>query len=423
MIEAQSDNGLDLDKWQKEVLSHEGDITIRSGRQVGKSTVVSLKAYKFATENPNTVTLVIAASQRQSSFLFGKIRQIFDEEITQEDSPYDGNPTLSRIILKNGSRIYCVPTGKTGVYIRGFTVDLLIADEAAYIPETVWLAVIPMLAVSKKKRGKGFIILLSTPFGKGGFFYNTFNDPDFKSFHISSEKCSRIPKKFLMKEKKRLSKVEYAQEYLGEFVDEWNQFFSTALIKNCCKFAEYNFEKEYLRSNKYYLGVDVARYGGDENAFIVAELNGKHIRIVHTSTTSLISTVDTIGRIKKLHEIWKFKKIFIDDGGIGGGVLDVLVESLGNKVIGLNNASRSVEKTGRKRILKEDLYSNALVHMEAGDIELINELRLVGSLKSMTYEYTSNKSLKIYGRNSHLAEAFVRACWCIKQKGLNLYIA
>ncbi|GAF93782.1 unnamed protein product, partial [marine sediment metagenome] len=126
------------DKWQQTVLDHEGNITIRSGRQVGKSEVIGAKACKFAFDNPGTTTLVIAASQRQSSLLFEKIRA---NVMLQNKDPFREPPTLTKILLKNKSNIYCVPAGRTGYFIRGYSIDLLIADEAAYIPETVWLAV------------------------------------------------------------------------------------------------------------------------------------------------------------------------------------------------------------------------------------------------------------------------------------------
>lgn len=447
-----------LDPWQEEVLNHKGDLTIRAGRQVGKSFVIALKVREFATANPGTVTLVIAASQRQASYLFGKIKGFFDEEdrvlvgdatenfmqnlkvkrnptkeersvLTASASIYKGQPTQTRIELKNGSIIYCLPTGKTGVYIRGYTCDLIIADEAAYIAEPVWLSIVPMLVVSREKRGFGNLILLSTPFGKGGFFYESFNDPDFRQFHVSSENCSRISKKFLLKERKRLSKIEYAQEYLGEFVEEWNQFFSTKLLMKCATFIEWEFEKDYRPGHRYYLGVDFARYGGDENAFVVSEMdNNGNLRIVKAETTERVATTDTIGRIRKMDEKFQFRKILVDDGGIGGAITDDLIEIFGRKVVGLNNSSRSIDKDDRKkRILKEDLYSNMLVlleHFETGQkphVQLIADIKLLGSLKSMTFEYTREKNLLIYGKVSHLAEAAVRACWAIKEKGLKLF--
>ena len=67
--------------------------------------------------------------------------------------------------LINGSRIEALPgTEKT---IRGFSgVDLLIVDEAARVADELYYAVRPMLAVSG-----GRLMMLSTPFGKRGVFY------------------------------------------------------------------------------------------------------------------------------------------------------------------------------------------------------------------------------------------------------------
>ena len=416
-----------LDNWQKEVLEHKGSITIRAGRQVGKSTVIGIKAAQFARDRPGTVILVISASKKQAEWLFDKILGEMLEMADNKEIRFEREPTRTKIILKNKSEIHCLPAGRTGIFIRGLAIDLLIADEAAYIPENVWRAVLPMVAVSRKQRGLGWIILLSTPFGKGGYFFDTFHDTDFRQFHLSSEQFPRIPKDFLMKEQKRMSKAEYAQEYLGEFIDEYNQFFPTQVIKDCMTFIEWNTEEEYKPQCGYYLGVDIARYGGDENAFVINEMD-KHNRIktVKCLTTKRMALTDTIGRIKALNDIYKFKRIFIDDAGLGAGVFDMLQEevSIKRKIIGLNNARRSIDRADRKgAILKEDLYSNALVLMETLKINIISDLSLLRSLKCIQFEYTADKRIKIGGKYSHLAEAFVRACWCIRNKGLNVYLA
>ena len=418
------------DRWQKEVLEHRGNITLRTGRQVGKSEVVAEKAGRFAEENAGTVVLIIAASQRQSALLFEKVKGRFDLKSPEGESVYAEPPTLTRIILKNSSKILCLPAGKTGMFIRGFTVDMLIADEAAYIPEVVWNSVIPMIAVSKKTRGFGWLVLLSTPFGKGGFYYDSFTDRDFKSWHVSSEKCARIPRDLLAKEKKRMSKVEYGQEWLGEFCEEFNQMFKTSLIKKCMTFIEWKREEKILGS-KFYLGVDVARYGGDENAFVICEMVGscgnEKLKIVKCLTTERVSCLDTIKKVELLDSEWNFSKIMIDDAGVGGAVTDVLEDKLGRKVIGLNNASKRIEVQGEERkkgILKEDLYSNALVLMEQGNLELIADKDLLRSLKCITFDYGVEKTgkVKIGGVYSHLTEALVRACWCIKEKGLKIFL-
>lgn len=442
-----------MDPWQKEVMQYQGNMSLRCGRQTGKSETISEKGMRFALKNAETTTLVIAASQRQSGLIFEKInakigiehdrliekaikkwkkenpekplRAEIKREIEYTQGLYSSMPTQTKIELTNGSKIYCLPTGKTGAYIRGYTIDLLIADEAAYIPEQVWTAIIPMVAVSRKKKGFGWIILLSTPFGKGGYFYNSCHDKDFKQLHIKSEDCPRIPKEFLRKERQRLSRIEYAQEYLAEFVEEFQQIFPTALIKNRMNFLSWDLKKDYSSKRSYYLGVDFARFGGDENAFVIVELNNqtKQLKVVKCMTTERKSIVDTCGKIQKLHEAFHFRKIFVDDGGVGGGATDLLQDKIGKrKVRGLNNSSRST--TGQVgKILKEDLYSNAVVLMENKEIDIINDMELQRSLKSVTFEYTSQNNLRIYGKYTHLAEAFVRACWCTKEKGLRLFAA
>lgn len=412
------------DGWQRKVLNHQGSVAIRAGRQSGKSEVISQKAKDFAFSHPNTVTLIIAASQRQSGLIFEKVRGRCDE---MDD--YFDKPTLTKIVLNNGSRIYCVPAGRTGYSIRGYTVDLLIADEAAFIPETVWLAVTPMLAVSSQTRGFGWLILISTPFGKGGYFHACCHDDSFLHIHVSSEDCRRISKKFLQAEKRRMTKAQYRQEYLAEFCDEWNQFFPTDLIKKSMTFIEWSKSDDFDSSAGYYLGVDIARYGGDENAFVVCEFKKKKLKVVKCFTTDRVSTVDTVSRIQIIDKAFNFKKIFIDDAGVGGGVTDILLDRIGRRVVGLNNASKRVQVQGEEKkrgILKEDLYSSVLMLLETGRLELISDLGLLRSLKSITYQYgelkSSNSSVKIFGDYAHLAEALVRACWCVKDRGLDLYI-
>ena len=449
----EKDTLIQYDSWQRDILKHEGNIAIRTGRQCGKSEVVSEKGKILALEHENTNTLVIAASQRQSSLLFEKIKakidiinnELIDQAIKDYKTKfkkdpskeklrdikwtkglYKEAPTQTRIKLLNGSVLYCLPTGKTGAFIRGFTIDFLIADEAAFISEQVWLAIMPMIAVSQKTRGFGWIILLSTPFGKGGYFYKSCYSKDFKQIHITSEQCDRISKKFLRKERLRLTKQEYSQEYLAKFIDEFSQLFGTTLIKDRMTFLNWEFSKHYKKSRRYYLGVDFARFGGDENAFVIAEMDkNSKIKIVKIQTTERKSITDSVRRIQYLHEKYKFCKIFVDDGGVGGGATDLLREKVGKRrVIGLNNASKSQQKRQKKgKILKEDLYSNSLVLMENKNIELINDLDFMRSLKSVTFEYTKERNLRIYGNYTHIAEAYVRACWCIKEKGLKVFLA
>jgi len=395
-----------------------GNIVLRSGRQVGKSTVISQKAAEFAINNPQKTVLVIACVERQALLLFEKILAYIYQNYRKFIKKGKDKPTKHKINLINGSVIYCLPTGISGYGIRGYTIDLLIADEAAFVGEEVWTAVTPMLAITK-----GDIILLSTPFGKSGYFYRCFSDDTFTSFHISSEDCPRKNQDFLDQEKKRMSKLQYAQEYLGEFVDELQQFFPTKLIQNSMR------ERIVLTPPfRKYLGIDVARMGQDESVlFSVAEKEGIlfQIELQITTKTRLTETTEMIINAEKRHH---FKRIFIDDGGLGVGVFDSLLENnlTKRKVIPINNSARGLdsnkEEGRKKKLLKEDLYNNLLVLMEQGKIKLKYDERTILSLKSIQCEYTEAGKMRIFGSYSHITEALIRAAWCLKEKSLNIYI-
>jgi hypothetical protein len=189
---------------------------------------------------------------------------------------------------------------------------------------------------------------------------------------------------------------------------------------------DWDYKTDFKRGNRYYLGVDFARYCGDENALVIAESIGDKIRIVRVETTFRTSSTDTIGRIIEKEAMYNFKKIFVDDGGMGGPITDMLREKLGRKVIGLNNASRGIKVQDidkRVKLLKEDLYCNTLMLMENGLVEFINDMYLMKSMKSITFQYgVDKKKIHIFGLYAHICEALVRACWLTKEKGLSIYL-
>lgn len=464
------------DEWQNKAIYHEGNLTIRAGRQVGKSVTVSKRATRLALKYQGKNNLMIAAAQRQSSLLFEKsygelwkvhnkmleaaggwhdnprrsARQNMDDrrEFEMMFGIFQETPTKTCIRLKHddnwgkcptdndynwdktGSTIYALPAGKSGIFIKGYTIHFLYVDEAAFIPEPVWTAIVPMLVVPRKE-GFGWLTMLSTPFGKAGYFYLSFTDPDFLQIHVNSEQCPRISRDFLQKERLRLNRMEYAQEWQGEFMDEFRQYFPSTLINNRMTFLTWEHSKDYNPQAHYYLGSDVARLGNDDNTYCINEW---------TPTTNKWRTVKAavmpatdydskrITRVAAQHiqldEMFHFRKILTDDTGVGGGVTDILMDELGkHRVIGINNAQKSIDDHRKGRVMKEDLYSNALRMMEdpKRPLDIIANLKLKRSLQSVTYEYTVQKNLAISGKYDHLAEAFVRACWGSKVKGLRLF--
>ena len=408
-----------LDPWQQEVLDTEGNICLRSGRQVGKSTVIGIKAARYALENQKKLVMVISKTERQAHLLFMKILLSIHNMDKTQIMKGKNRPTKSKIALKNGSVIHCLPAGDTGYGIMGFTIDLLIADEAAFIPEEVWTSVIPALAITR-----GSIWLLSTPFVKEGYYYRCFEDPTYTAFHTSSEDCPRKDEAFLAYQKSWMTKAQYAQMYLGQFMDELRQFFPDELIRKRCVLKR---RPSILKGRNYFIGCDVARMDRDEFAFeILDRLKKRKLEHVENIITKGVPIPESTRRIIALNAQYNFKKEYIDSGGMGITVCDILREDNKNrrKVVEINNASRSIDwEEHKKRIIKEDLYNNLKALMQKGEIHLLNDDEVKLSLKSIQAEHNKDTGrLKIWGSYSHITEGLIRAAWCVKDKALNIYI-
>ena len=126
-----------------------------------------------------------------------------------------------RLEFENGSRIICLP-GKEAT-IRGFSgVALLVVDEASRVPDELYQAVRPMLAVSGGK-----IVLLSTPFGQRGFFHFEYTQGG-GAWHrtkITAYDCPRISPEWLEQERRSIPDWVFRSEYLCEFVDTVDSVF------------------------------------------------------------------------------------------------------------------------------------------------------------------------------------------------------
>jgi len=192
--------GFEPDPWQAEVLrSPARRIILNCCRQSGKSTTAALLALHTALYRPPALVLLLSPSLRQSSELFRKVMHFY-RRIARELPLAEAESAL-RLELSNGSRIVSLP-GKEAT-VRGFSkVELLICDEAARVGEELYQAVRPMIAVSD-----GRLILLSTPFGKRGFFYREWAEggPDWLRIKVTADHCPRISPEFLEEEPKNSS--------------------------------------------------------------------------------------------------------------------------------------------------------------------------------------------------------------------------
>jgi hypothetical protein len=130
-------------------------------------------------------------------------------------------------MLPNGSRIMGLPA--TEQTVRGFSpVALLLIDEAARVADAMYKALRPMLAVAD-----GDLWMMSTPHGKQGFFYETWQNggPAWHRISVPATEGSRISKAFLDEELKATGSASFSQEYLCEFGEDGRRMSNPDLLR------------------------------------------------------------------------------------------------------------------------------------------------------------------------------------------------
>ncbi|MEO7474681.1 MAG: phage terminase large subunit [Gemmatimonadales bacterium] len=212
--------GLTPDPWQADLLrSRARQMILLCSRQAGKSQTSGWLAVDEALHRPPALVLLLAPALRQSQELFRKVKETL-QSLGEGAAPIVQESALS-LELANGSRIVSLP-GREGT-IRGYSnVALLVVDEAARVPDPLYMAIRPMLAVSG-----GRIILLSSPFGKRGFLFREFTEggPDWQRVRVTAHDVPRIDPAWLAAERDRIGDWWFRQEYLCEFVETDDQVF------------------------------------------------------------------------------------------------------------------------------------------------------------------------------------------------------
>ena len=217
---------IEPDPWQRDLLlSNESRIMLNCCRQSGKTTITAILALHHALHNPAAVVLILSRTSRQSGELFRKIIEFY-KEMGRPIPPVQ--ETAFTLTLANKSRIISLPGEERTV--RGYGgVSLLIIDEAAQVKDELYHAVRPMLATTS-----GRLILLSTPWGRSGFFYKMWHEglENWKRIEIPADQCPRISSEFLTNELAAQGEFWFNQEYKCKFQANSATYFTLQEIEN-----------------------------------------------------------------------------------------------------------------------------------------------------------------------------------------------
>jgi|TARA_R110000824_G_scaffold47806_3_gene135680 hypothetical protein len=395
-------------------------IVYRSGRQVGKTMSTAVKAIHFAFFAPlmletinRECTIVIAApTQNQSGIMFDRIRSlIMGNDFLKNYVVRNTQTEMTVAFLDNTgvSKIVTRATGEKGTGLRGYSPHCIIADECSFIKTDILRAFLPSGMATHAR-----VWLTSTPFSKSGYFYEASMNSKPKNpeglwteFHVKSTDNPLIQQDpTFVEEMKKLTREEYVQEVEGEFLDIGDQLIPYSLLMEAVN------DKQPRGRLKHYMGVDVARSGRDETVFTIVSVDeddSVFVEEVFSETQS--NVVQVCGRIGDMVRDYRLETVFIDETGLGGGLIDLARE----QDIPARGVVFSLQEKG-------SMYKNLRLLFENHKITLKNVDKMIYQLSYLKRAYTENGQMKVKSdEHDDYPDSLVLACRALTA-GNNWYV-
>ena len=418
-----------LTPYQKEfiqtVLSkkHNKYVFLASTR-VGKTEACAILATLTAMLYDGEEVTIVAPVYKQAERMFMRIRTYFlsSPRLMRMIAP---NKPFRRdeINIVNGSVIRCLSAANSESLL-GFGATTLIVDEAGSIDDNVFRTRILRMTASAAARGvQPVVVLIGTPH-RMNYFYESWNSPDFLKFRVTWEdgvKNGILKREEVEYAKKVMTQQEFSMWFEAEFVgmDE-SAFFDIRLVDEAMVGVK---EREPKEGYIYYAGLDVARFGADESAFVIVRvpegvsLDSTVAEMVYMSCRAKRSLTDIAGWAKTLAEKWNVKCVVVDETGLGSGVMDMLSEVLGNKVMGISFAGKE----------RNEVYMNLKRMIEEKKLILLKDEKLRYQMTSYTYKFSREGSVSILKNpkmQDDVVDALALACYVLaKERGEEWYIS
>lgn len=252
--------GIRLTEGQKKIYEAAHDENIKYiiaaySRQSGKSVIVRLLCIEWLLAKNETI-IYITPTYKLAKTFYSEIRKLLPDEVILAANSAD-------LVIEtiSGSKLIFA-SGEAAQSIRGLTATKMVIDEAAYIKEqtdgqnTYSNIIWPVTKVRCTK-----VIMISTPFGKQGFFYENFqkalsgNYPDMFCLKRTIYDDELISKEEIEKLKEDYPEMAWKCEFECQFL--------TGALSIFGEFDEL-FKEENLHLTNCWAGIDLSANGSDD---------------------------------------------------------------------------------------------------------------------------------------------------------------
>ena len=299
--------------------------TVRSGHGVGKSTVEAWVVIWFLLTRPFPKIPCTAPTQHQ----------LFDILWAEISKWIRNNPILQKDLIWTKEKVYIkgypeewfavARTASKPDALQGFHAEevLYIIDEASGVDDKIFEPVLGALSTSGAR-----LLMCGNPTQLSGFFYDSHhkNRASYTTFHIDGRNSSRVSQDFVQTiirmygEDSDVFRVRVA----GEFpLQEEDIFIPLSLVEHSIM-TEYSIPQ---KPTLLHIGADIARFG-DDKTVIGYKANEKVTFYKKRCGQDTMKTADDIvllgEQLVQKYQPTEPIPIKIDDGGVGGGVVDRL---------------------------------------------------------------------------------------------------
>ena len=141
-----------------------------------------------------------------------------------------------------------------------------------------------------------------------------------------------------------------------------------------------------------YIGVDVARFGFDKSAICVRQ--GE--RVLSVRSYERMDTMRLVFEVRRAVRAWNAEAVFVDEGGVGGGVVDRLRE-LGAPVYGVHFGG-SAQRPTRFYNRRSEIFWELRRLLNDALITLPRDEELAGQLLGLRYDVSSSGQVRLEGK-------------------------
>lgn len=220
---------------------------------------------------------------------------------------------------------------------------MVIFDEASGISPKIYEAALGAMAGGKIVR----FVLIGNPTQNSGPFYDAFKDPSFNKIRISAYDVPNVAQRKQVipglvthewVEELALKYGETSDIFKVRVLGEFPLHASDTLISIDMIERAFGADRELINQQDEIIGLDPARFGDDDSAFVHRKGNAaKVLEVVNGN-----NTMELAGKCVRYLKEHKNAKLYIDIIGLGSGIYDRLKEQpeVSGRVYGVNSAGK-----------------------------------------------------------------------------------